>query len=269
MRLVLWTVGALTFANMACSGFTAVGECRPGETAPCESECGPGTMECDSEGHWGLCAPPSDAECLPGDYGNCSFRPEDPPGMWFCDDTCRPGPCMALCIPGETFECDGECGPGIATCQDDGSWGTCLEFVIPECRPGEIERCPGDTSHRRCGDRCLFAPCDERTPCEESEISSCGSCASETCLPNGTWGACTADSSAVCTPRESEACEAPCGPGNRSCDERCGWTPCHEIEEVECHPGDRKMCPTTLYCGFAFQICGNSCEWMDCIETGD
>jgi hypothetical protein len=154
------------------------------------------------------------------------------------------------------------------TCTDDGSWGSCREYLIPACRPGDVERCDDGESHRRCSDACRWGPCDD-SPCVPGEEADCGLCASQVCLADGTWGECTADPSARCSPDEVEACEAPCGPGQRLCSDQCAWGECMEIDPVACHPGDRQICPTTLYCGLAFRICNERCEWTDCIETGD
>lgn len=262
-------LAATLVALAACSGFTGPDECRAGESAPCESPCGPGTITCQRDGTWGACEIPGSVECMPGEYGTCPGREGEPPGLWLCSDTCRVGPCLALCIPGEVFrDCQAGCGPGTSTCQDDGSWGPCMEYVIPECRPGDIAACPDESGHRRCDDRCIWDDCHDG-PCAPGEISRCGSCASQVCLTDGSWSACAADDTAVCSPGEVEACEAPCGPGQRLCDEHCTWTPCMELVDVECHPGQRQMCPTTLYCGLAYRLCSNSCRWMDCIETGD
>lgn len=262
-------LGLLGALALSCSGFTSHDECRPGESAPCESQCGDGLMTCQADGTWGVCEIAGEHECLPGDYGSCELFPGAPPGLWFCSDTCGIGPCMALCIPGEVFEsCEAECGLGRATCQDDGTWGPCTEYVIPECRPGEIETCPGSEDHRRCADSCNWGDCEDG-PCSPGEVARCGRCASQVCLADGSWSACAADETAVCAPGETEACAAPCGPGERTCDDRCTWSECNEIVPVECHPGQRQMCPTTLYCGLAYRLCSSGCEWMDCIETGD
>jgi len=253
----------------SCSGFTSPDECRSGETAPCESPCGPGAMTCQADGTWGACEITGEVECLPAEYGRCDLLPGAPPGLWFCSATCHVGPCMALCPPGDVYEdCEAGCGLGTATCQDDGSWGECREYVIPDCRPGDIATCTDGSGHRRCDGECHWGECND-APCAAGELSRCGRCASQVCLTDGTWTACAADETAVCAPGETDACEAPCGPGERICDDRCTWSDCLEIETVECHPGQRQMCATTLYCGLAYRLCSNGCEWMDCIETGD
>lgn len=251
-----------------CSGFTADDECEPGEASVCESQCGPGTMHCLSDGSWGLCQPDTEPDCLPGDYGACELAEDAPPGLWFCSDDCREGPCTNLCIPGETYECEAQCGPGQTRCDDEGSWSECREYVLPPCRPGDVERCPDGVSYRRCGDDCWWGECEEG-PCNPGEIARCGVCASQVCLANGTFTDCAGDAWAVCSPDQVEACEAPCGPGERRCTDRCEWTPCMELEPVPCHPGDRQVCPTTLYCGVAFRVCTLACDWGICLETGD
>lgn len=252
-----------------CSGFTSTEECDPGETSPCDIVCGPGSMTCDADGNWGECLLDREPTCMPGDYGSCEVAPDAPPGLWFCSDDCREGPCRNLCLPGETFECEAECGPGVSRCQNDGTWGACGEYVLPFCRPGDIERCEDGIGHRRCDEECEFGPCDGGAPCTAGEVSDCGACASQVCLADSTWSDCTADVWAVCSPDEVEDCEAPCGPGTRRCTDSCTWSSCMEIETVECHPGDRQMCPTTLYCGTAFRVCNFACVWGHCIEVGD
>ena len=265
-RAIIVAFIAVVLAN--CSGFQATEECDPGDSRACETQCGPGTQRCESGGTWGICQPDEEPECTPGEYGSCDLEAEAPPGLWFCSDDCRIGPCLPLCLPGETWECEAQCGPGEMRCQDDGSWGLCLEYIIPSCRLGDIERCPDDEGHRRCTEECYFGPCDDG-PCSSGEVAECGICASQVCLADETWSECTAYSSAVCSPGEVEDCEAPCGPGQRTCTDICEWTECLEIDSVSCHPGDRQLCPTTLYCGLAFRICNVACEWSDCIETGD
>ncbi len=253
---------------LACSGFTASDECEPGEQRSCQSLCGPGQERCQPEGQWGVCQPDSEPECLPGDYGECIIGEEDPPGLWLCSDRCEIGPCMALCIPGETFACSAQCGPGQRRCLNDGNWGECRESVLPQCRPGSVERCPDGASHQRCGEDCWWSVCDDG-PCTPGEIADCGACASQVCLADRTWSDCTADVSAACSPDAIEDCEAPCGPGRRNCTDSCEWTDCMEIEHVPCHPGDRQICPTTLYCGVAYRVCAPDCDWGVCLETGD
>jgi len=268
MRAVGWMLSTVPAVLAACSGFTESHECDPGESSSCEAACGPGTTHCLPGGTWDVCQPDRDPECLPGDYDSCALEEGAPPGLWFCSDNCEPGPCLDLCMPGETFECEAECGPGQRRCQDDGTWGECLEYVIPECRLGDVERCSGGDGHRRCSEDCYWGPCEDG-PCTSGEVSECGVCASQVCLTDGTWTECTADPSSTCSPDEVEDCEAPCGPGRRTCSDRCEWSECLEIATVACHPGDRQLCPTTLYCGIAFRVCNQSCVWTDCLETGD
>jgi hypothetical protein len=269
-RSVLVRVAIIAMTVLTgCSGFTAADECAPGDTSTCTTVCGPGTMECLADGTWGECSMGREPECMPGDFGSCELAPDAPPGLWFCSDDCRQGPCRDLCLPGETHECQAQCGPGVSRCQNDGSWGECLEYVLPFCRPGDVERCPDGVSHRRCDDQCQFGPCDEGAPCTPGEVSECGVCASQVCQADSTWSACSPDIWATCAPDTIEECEAPCGPGRRACTDECVWTPCTEIDPVACHPGDRQMCPTTLYCGIAHRVCNAACEWGDCIETGE
>lgn len=269
-RLVCFPSMVLVMVALArCSGFTASDECEPGETSTCDTQCGPGTRTCQGDGTWGVCEMTGEPECLPGEYGSCELLPEAPPGLWFCSDDCRRGPCRDLCMPGETFECEAECGPGVRTCTDEGSWGPCREYVLPLCRPGEIVRCADGEGHRRCNEGCTYDPCDAGAPCTPGEVSDCGRCASQVCRDDGTWSECSADIWAVCSPDQVEACEAPCGPGQRVCTDACEWTPCEELEPVPCHPGNRQICPTTLYCGLAFRVCRSDCTWGECLEVGD
>lgn len=255
---------------VVCSGFTSSDECEPGEASVCETQCGTGTMRCQPDGTWSICTPDDEPECAPGDYGECSFTDELPPGLWFCSDGCRIGPCMQLCIPGETFPCDAQCGPGQQRCLNEGDWSECREFVLPPCRPGEVARCDEESDgHRRCDETCGWGPCDGGAPCNAGEVADCGHCASQVCQADETWSTCQADPWATCSPGDTETCEAPCGPGQRTCNDSCEWTDCMEFDAVECHPGDRQVCPTTLYCGIAFRVCNSICEWSQCIETGD
>lgn len=267
-RAVRWMLCTIPAVAAACSGFTESEECEPGESSTCESPCGPGTRRCLPDGSWDVCQPEQDPECLPGDYEGCSLGDGVPPGMWFCSDDCRPGPCLSLCMPGDTFECQAECGPGLMRCLDDGTWGECVEYAIPECRNGDIERCAEGGGHRRCSETCTWGACEDG-PCTSGEVSECGICATQVCLGDGNWTECAADPGARCAPGEVEDCEAPCGPGRRTCTDACDWTPCMETAAVPCHPGDRQVCPTTLYCGVAFRVCRSSCTWTDCLETGD
>jgi len=265
-----WRTVASALAGVclvACSGFTAVDECRDGETAPCETVCGPGIMACE-DGSWGACREEVAPACLPGGYGTCELSPDAPPGLWLCSDDCRIGPCLAMCFPGERFDCDAECGPGQARCQDDGTWRECREFIIPDCHLGDIERCEGGgVGHRRCTEECLFGPCDEESPCFEGEVAVCDLCSAQQCLADGTWGPCVRDEHAVCAPGETRECDGPCGGGVHFCADACTWSECVDFSG-SCTPGQRQMCPGSLYCGIAFRICGPSCTWMDCIEVG-
>lgn len=263
---VLLMVGAVALLT-ACSGFTEHHECEDGATAPCETRCGLGTMTC-IDGSWGDCRLDGTPECLPGDFETCELGGSRPPGLRFCSDICEMGPCIPLCVPGDTSECEGQCGPGQMTCDDEGNWSECREFVLPHCRPGEVEVCMGDDGpgHWRCNDDCEFGPCDGSLECFPDETASCGQCASQECDDGGDWGECIPFLATACAPGESRDCPGPCGPGVQFCSSRCEWSTC--LSGGDCNPGQRQICPGSLYCGEAFRICGPSCTWLECIEAG-
>lgn len=265
---VVCVIGTIAVILSVCSGHTTSDECDPGDWSSCESQCGPGTMRCLPGGFWDICQPDRAPDCVPGEYGSCSFDDSSPPGLWICSDDCRVGPCIALCMPGDSFECEAQCGRGQMYCQDDGTWGECEEYIIPSCRPGDIERCEGGSGHRRCSDSCRWDTCDDSS-CAPGEVADCGSCALQVCLSEGSWGECAGAPRSSCSPDEVEACDAPCGPGERRCTDECEWTECWEVTPVECHPGDEKICPDTLYCGYALRICNEFCEFNGCFEVGD
>ncbi len=263
--LSIVSVGAVV-CLVACSGFTTHQECEDGATSPCETRCGPGTMTC-ADGSWGACQIDRTPECLPGDFESCELAADRPPGLRFCSDICEMGPCIPLCNPGDTTECDGQCGPGRMTCDNDGNWGECREFILPHCRPGEVEICNGDDGpgHWRCNDDCEFGPCDGSLECFPDDIASCGQCASQACEGDGEWGECQPFDGISCAPGDSRECQGPCGPGMQYCSGRCEWSNCFSVGD--CIPGQRQVCPGFLYCGLAYRICGPSCYWLDCIEA--
>lgn len=253
---------------VACSGFTTYEECQPGESASCEALCGPGTMHCDG-GSWGACQPNEDPVCLPGEYGTCELAPGQPPGLWMCSDTCVVGPCIELCNPGDEFECEGICGiRGRQTCQDDGSWGGCVEYVNPVCRPSDVEVCEGDDGpgHRRCDDECDWGECDGSLECFPGESANCGQCASQSCGDDGVWQECEPYASTACVPGNTRECRGACGTGTQFCSEWCEWSEC--FNDGACMPGQRQICATALYCGIAYRFCGPNCNWLPCVEVG-
>jgi hypothetical protein len=264
-KLTLVVGAALCLA--ACSGFAEFTECTDGETAPCESPCGQGTMTCEA-GTWSACQLVEAPECQLGESGTCMVAPDEPPGLWFCSDTCEIGPCIRLCNPGDTVECDAACGPGQVVCQDDGTWSDCLEYVIPTCRLGDVEICrtPEGAGYWRCTEECEFGPCDSSLACFPGETVQCDRCAAQECQADGTWGECVPHASVACSPGETQVCQGPCGPGTQICSDSCQWSDCLGMGGG-CIPGQRQVCPSS-YCGVSFRVCGPGCVWTDCIEAG-
>jgi hypothetical protein len=263
-KLVLVAAAALWLA--ACSGFAEYTECRDGDVQSCSTACGPGTQTC-TDGAWSTCQLDATPACQPGESGTCTLTPDEPPGMWFCSDTCEVGPCVPICTPGTTTECTANCGPGQTTCQDDGTWGECVEYVVPTCRPNEVSICngPDGAGYWRCTDECEWGPCDASLACYPGEVAACGVCASQECDGEGSWGTCTPRAGAACSPGESQECPAPCGAGFQICGSNCQWSDC--IGFGGCTPGQRQVCPGS-YCGVAYRFCGPDCTWTECIEAG-
>lgn len=265
-RTVVLLAGAVLWLT-ACSGFTEYLECLDGETSPCETVCGPGTMTCVGDS-WGECYQDEMPACMPGESGTCELTPGQPPGLWLCSDTCQVGPCINFCLPGDTFECDAGCGRGQATCLDDGTWSECIEYIIPDCGPGDVQLCRGDdgVGYQRCTDECVYGPCEVSMTCFPGEVVECATCAAQECSDDGIWEECLPHPGRMCAPGESQDCIGPCGEGFQTCNDLCEWTECSSLGM--CTPGQRQVCPAG-YCGIAYRICGPNCVWTPCIEVGD
>lgn len=202
-----------------CSVATPLEECLPGEAVACLSACGPGSRLCDAGGSLGLCVVDAPVPCQPGETGSCTTEAGEG-GIWSCSDECRVGPCEPACEPGEERECLTHCGAGRATCEPGGTFGPCVSWLIPECLPGEIERCSARGSrHRRCGEDCTFGPCRAEA-CTPGETAICVSrlCGVELCERDGSWSGCDME----CAPGDT----LPCMGGELVCTPFCSWGEC-------------------------------------------
>lgn len=207
---------------------------------------------------------------------------------------------MGTCVPGETEVCDSPCGPGLRTCDDDGSWTSCVPTGEADCLPGESGVC--ETSEDglpglwTCTEECRVGPCEPT--CEPGERLECeGECGpgARRCDDDGTWTQCVEYLAPSCRPGEIETC--PEG-GLRRCDDSCSFGPCEEesectpgeeaacvgcgvrrclpdgtwsICEAECIPGDEELCDEDYpgYCGLMKRTCTHLCTWSECTEMNE
>lgn len=199
--------------------------CTPGQTEVCETACGQGLRSCDNDGLWTNCAPTEDHDCLPGDTGTCEPSEEGVPARWSCTEECEIGPCEPTCEPGTRIECETDCGRGARHCSDDGTWGRCTEYLIPECRLGEIHVC-SEGGYQRCDATCSLSDCVVEDSCSPGEIALCPGCGYQRCRDSGRWSTCNAE----CYPGDEEICNAGIpnyiGGATRTCTPTCMWSEC-------------------------------------------
>lgn len=214
-----------------------------------------------------------------------------------CEFACRDGACAGACEAGARTCRNG----GVATCNEDGEWGTpvacehaCSDGACSgECTPGS-RRCASDASYQVCDRRGTWgasSACGARACVDGSctgactpGMTRCDGPALATCDQVGRWGEAAPCPEQAC---ESGACVvARCAPENLRCapddsaqpqlcdgDGRWRDTPrctptqaCVEgVCRGECAPGARRCVPTDSR---SYQTCGASGEWGNASACG-
>ncbi len=118
------------------------------------------------------------------------------------------------CSPGEEQPCgtlrtEGICTPGTQECQEDGTWGTCENAVVPtaesdDCNNGTDDDCDGTV--------------DEGCPCDYTPTSGDGTQGEGVCS-DGTWND-AASGTEECTSAESYTSDEDGGANPDQCDNR-------------------------------------------------
>ena len=265
-------------------GFCSATPCQPGDRQTCyegpagtqnQGVCRTGQQICLQEGKWSACTgqiTPTQEVCDRVD-NDCDGKVDIGDGL---DCLCKDVHAKRLCYPGKPETRDkGTCTTGFQYCSEDGRWGPCLNAILPiaESCDGFDNDCDGKIDNI---ERCR---CKEGTQklCYQGPLKTIGvgPCKTgiQTCLADGTWGACAGE---VLPSTQTEGCGAgdtncngvpnedcPCKQNEKRCDERCV-----NINQNPRHCGEcGKRCEQNQFCikGVCVDectkdaLCGNKC----------
>ncbi|NIA04327.1 MAG: hypothetical protein GWP09_03170 [Nitrospiraceae bacterium] len=214
-KLILLSLIIVAFSLLVT--YSSVSACTPGTTMQCSygcnylkcfsaTDCGPGSdtyvghQVCGDDGKWSSCLDNTTNEPM-----DCSV---------LAPDECQTNSdCANVCTPGDTRSC-GSCG--VQTCQDDKSWGDCVE---------DSSKCLGTDTSCECK---LFDGKYQCDSCDTANNYHCqeGSCVqSQICTPNSTS---TCDVIVTHTKSDGSEEKDTC-PGTKTCNnDGTAWGDCQK-----------------------------------------
>tara|TARA_R110002096_G_scaffold77896_8_gene183379 strand:+ start:16223 stop:17977 length:1755 start_codon:yes stop_codon:yes gene_type:complete len=208
----------------------------------CENDCGTGSETCEAGAWVGCDAPPIEEDTCDGLDNDCNG---------ITDPGCE-------CLPGEQQACgsapnEGECQPGLQTCDASGQWGDCEGEILPseETCDGLDNNCNGIVDDMDAVEICDGIDNDCDGSIDEDLVRGCASdcgVGEETCVDG-----------------EFQGCDAPpvlediCDGLDNDCDGTAD-------NDCDCLPGDTIECGESDVgeCSFGTQTCDSSGNWGAC-----
>ncbi|NUN12296.1 MAG: hypothetical protein HUU55_01525 [Myxococcales bacterium] len=221
--------------------------CVPGQTQPCDGECGAGVRPC-VDNDWGECDAPKAILCM--DYAACQQKPQCVAACPAApaeqcngkDDNCNSSVDEGFaCLSGQqdSVACTGQCGTKSRTCTASCAWGEWSGCSGGPCVPGQTEtqtqacgNCGKQSRTRTCETGCTWGAwgawggCGSQGVCSPNTKQPCPDCQEQVCLSNCTWSACQLKAGAACVWKNGTNYQC-CGKGKwQFCSKECQWFPC-------------------------------------------
>jgi hypothetical protein len=269
-----------------------VTECEAGTTSSCflaqPGICAAGTKICSTEGFWGECMQdnqPVDEVCGDGLDNDCDDLTDCEDPVCAENPSCQQSTPPAGCTVDETQPCEtgqlGICAAGTQTCDENGSWGECIQDTQPTdgiCDNQLDDNCDGlvDCNDEFCTED-LSCQTEPTTECEPDTTQSCstdqpGVCAAgtQTCSADSLWGECIQNNQPtdeICDDGLDNNCDGLTDCDDTICTENPSCQP--SAPPTECTADETQPCETGQLgiCAAGTKTCSAEGFWGECIQT--